>query len=63
MHSILAWEMGGAKKEVVKMLEWIFSAALQNDGETLSDDKKKELTAVAESFAKKLWDGEYRANV
>jgi hypothetical protein len=63
LHSDFSWTWGGARREVVKMLECIFFEALQSDGDTLSDDKRKGVTAVAESFAKKLWDGEYRANV
>ncbi len=62
LHSNHSWEVGGAKREIIRMLECIFSEALQSDAETLSEEKMKQVTAVAESFAKKLWDGEYRVN-
>jgi len=50
-----------AKPKIVQMLMHVFMDALQDDGGAAVDDETMtKLAVVAEGYAQKLWDGEYR---
>ena len=58
--SPLYWEHV-AKPEIVQMLIHIFMDALQDDGNAAVDNETMtKLAVVAEGYAQKLWDGEYK---